>query len=526
MANTKKFSKRQLEQLKEARQIIADAKSNVSVQPRFQAGMEEGSFSGRLNWPKGIFETVPPYTPDSRARTKWLQAFWPQEPMLAGLINSVVEIDRNRSWELVGGRNQVARFIDVIHNWQVQPGRCSYREGIGTASLAFNTTDIGALIEVGRQFKGGPMAGMYAIDPSRSVLTSNILKPVKYYPSRPGKTGPRVYDFEPQDYMRVASAIDVDETFNGLGHCSLSRALELAILMIAVYRHEGEQLFARAPQGLLLLSGINQATWDNAMKVRDAKLDSVEREWFGGVAVLAGSGVQTVEAKLLALSQLPKDYDQEVFTNLLMYGYALAFGYDPREFWPVSSGSFGTVAETEQQHKSATGKGAQEFTAGFQEELQGNLPDTLQFNFIDRDIDGEMAAAELAKVQVETVMALCPSLSITPEQAMELLAEDGVLPRDWTPADEDVGAMDTDADAEGEDSDDVEGTDEEGIEEQIRERVMEYPCVQRARIKFPKEQIVVYEYPSRKMRVVKSLRGRTVHPVAKILQRIARESRG
>jgi hypothetical protein len=88
MAYTKKFSARQLKLLDEARRIIADAKNNVSVQPRFQTDADTGVFSGRLNWPKGIFETVPPYKPDSQARTKWLQSFWPQEPMLAGLINS------------------------------------------------------------------------------------------------------------------------------------------------------------------------------------------------------------------------------------------------------------------------------------------------------------------------------------------------------------------------------------------------------------------------------------------------------
>jgi hypothetical protein len=506
------MSPRQKALLKEARRVteaaksraLVEAGSQTSQQPRFIPQGDE-YFMSLAKWMKSAFETIPEYSNESRKRSKWLSEFWPQEPYLSGLINSVVQIDRNRGWTLVGGRNQVIRFTNVLHNWQVQPGRASWRDGIGAASLAFYTTDIGGLVEVGRQFKDGPMASMYHLDPTRCLLTPNIEAPLKYWPARPGRNGPRVIEFAPQDYMRTTSEINVDENFNGLGYSALSRCVELAITMMAVYRHEQEMLFARAPKGLLLLKGVTQQTWNNAMAVRDATLENREQEWFGSVAVLATSGMDDVDAKLVALSQLPAGFDQKLFTDLLIYGYSLCFGYDPREFWPVSSGALGTATETEAQHRKATGKGGKEFALAFQEELQGNLPDTLHFEFKERDVDGEMADAQLALAQAQVVMTLYgannPDPVITKEQALEWLAEQGVIPREWTAVEEDVESDDT---------------------ETVRQRMIEYPAVQRAVQTFPTELLVMYEYPSGKIRELSPRNGRTVQSVAKIMQQLAR----
>lgn len=498
---------------------VVDPKSQVSQQPRFDPVNAQDFFMSTIKWVKEDFESTPMYSSDSRARSKWLARFWPNEPYLAGVINSVVQIDRNRGWSLVGGRNQVMRFTDVLHNWQVQPGRASWRDGSGTAALSFYTTDIGGLVEVGRAFKDGPMVGMYHLDPTRCTLRGNVETPLRYYP----KTG-KMVDFTPSDYMRMTSAINIEEDFNGLGYCALSRCIELAILMVAVYRHEGEQLFARAPRGLLLLKGISQASWNNAMKVRDATLNShdPQQQFYGAVSVLCSTGMDDVDAKLIALSQLPADFDQKIFTDLLMYGYALCFGYDPREFWPVSSGALGTATETDAQKRKATSKGEKEFGLALTEELQSNLPDTLHFEIDERSVDGEMSEALLQEKQVAVIKAM----GLSPEQEMMLLAEKGIVPHEWSVAGADVESTDTeDADSPDNSNADVpaDGAPAPEPAAQMRERMMEYSEVQRAAQMFPAEPLVAYSWPSGKIRSLAPKNGRTVHPVARIMQRLAND---
>jgi hypothetical protein len=521
----KRIDKPTMAALEKVEQAVVETQSK-SIQPRFDTDTPDGIFLSTMHWGKEAFETIPEYNSDSRIRSKWLNNFWRNEPYLAGVVNSVVQIDRNRGWSLVGGRNQVLRFTDILHNWQVQPGRASWREGCGTMAQAFYTTDIGGLAEVGRQFKDGPMSGLFHLDPTRCVMTSNLNYPLKYYPPRATPGGKRMIELAPGDYMRAASQINIDEGFNGLGYSALSRCVELAITMVAIYRHEQEVLFARAPKGLLLLKGINQSTWENAMKVRDAKLDSQMRQWYGAVAVLASSGMDDVDAKLVALSQLPTGFDQKIFTDLLMYGYALCFGYDPREFWPVSSGALGTATETEAQKRKATAKGEKEFCLSLQEELQSNLPETLHFEIDERSVDGEMAEADLQLKQAQVINALMGSPApqiISPDQALTLAAEYGIIPDEWAVGGADTEATDTeDADSPGNSNDELTPAD-------VTAQMLQFEEVQRAIHDLPDEPLVVYRWNGHTGRIIElpmHNKHRTVHGVAAIMQRLAKEIEG
>jgi len=485
--------------LERAEQAVAE-KTAKSKQPRFSNASKDEMFYSFLRWHKEAFQQIPEYQSDSRTRSKWMNSFWHNEPYLAGVINSAVQIDRNRGWSLIGGRNQVLRFSSVLHNWQVQPGRASWRDGVGAMAQGFYTMDIGGMVEVGRQFKDGPLAGLFHIDPTRCVMTPNIDYPMKYYPSKALKDGRRMVEFGPYDFMRAVSQINVDEGYNSLGYCALSRAMELGIILTAIMRHEQELLFARAAKGLLLLKGITQKQWNDAMTVRDAALDGKEQEWFGSVSVLASLGVDDIDAKLIGLSQLPEGFDQQTYTDLIMYGYALCFGFDPREFWPVSSGNFGTSTETETQHRKATGKGGHEFMLAFQEELQGNLPETLHFEFDERDAEGEMLDAELRLKQVEVVQALTGGgAMVTLEQGLQLLAENGVIPREWAenPEIEATAVEETPTDEEDAPEEETDDTEEAPDE---AERAFEMVSVQRAMQAFPNEPIVKYDFPSGKIR--------------------------
>ena len=117
------------------------------------------------------------------------------------------------------------------------------------------------------------------------------------------------------------------------------------------------------------------------MAARETNLSKLEREYYGGVAILAQEGVDQIDAKLVALSQLPAGFDLESVTKLIMLGIALAFGYDPIEFWPIDTGALGRSRESEIQHMKATGKGGIEFIRSFQDRLQRELPPTLLFEF-------------------------------------------------------------------------------------------------------------------------------------------------
>lgn len=499
--NNRVRQRNEIQAIEKVERAVEAAKSK---QPRLknQAKFEPSAFfASTFSWVVAAADQEPGYKPDSRDRDKWLSMFWRREPHLAGVISSVNSIDANRGWHLVGGRNQVNRFTDILRNAEDGAG---WRQYISLQSSAYYTADIGALTETGRDGKEGPLRALYHLDPTKCRLTGDRKLPLQYHKTKDAWSN--------DDFFRLVSMRNIMEEYNGLGYCAESRVLDLSKIMLAVYSHELEMLGARAPKGLLLLQNISEDQWKEAMKSRDAALDSDMRKYYNAVAVLAQQGVDSVDAKLVALSQLPQGFDLEVFTNLLMYAYALCFGYDPIEFWPVLAGQLGRGRETDIQHRKGTGKGGLNFMLAFQEQLQMQLPETLHFEFEQRDQEGVLLDAQVGQAYADLVTTLYggkatrvpgpggdeggnmqPTVDdsggvISREEARSMLATAGVIPASWTEMDEDVTATDA--------------RDPEEQQQRKKEQLMENETVRRAVYQFPNEPIVRYSWPKGKTEIL------------------------
>jgi hypothetical protein len=442
-----------------------------SRQPRFSEGTRKYVAAVRSmleTWTKDTIQQIPPYQPNSRELDKWLSDFWRTETLLSGVVSSVINIDKNRGWNLTGGRNQVARFTRVLRG--VEGGQ-GWRRYASLQSESFWTTNIGAVSEIGRIGDQGPLGALYHVDPTRCRLTGDLQAPLEYTPSQ-GK--PQAWG--PLDYIRSTSLPMVQEDYHQLGYCAVMRAVQFAVLMVAIYRHDKEMLFALMPKGLLLMSGIDEQDWEDAMVANAERLTAKEREFFAGLSIFFSGVAGDIDAKLVTLSQLPHGFNMSEWTNMLMYGYALVFGYDPREFWPVSGGTLGTGRETEVQAMKATGKGGLDFALSFQDNLQRELPPTLLFEFEQRDAFGEASEYEAIRAFAEAVNEMAapagPGMgeTLTPEQRRILYAEKGFIPDEWTLTEEDVTA-----------------TDVESVE---RDRLLSQDQVLRACERFPAEPIV------------------------------------
>lgn len=497
-------------------------KKIISKQPQFQSGGEINPnqfYSDVLMWIQDAADVEPPYMPNSRVRDTWLTAYWHREPHLAGVINSVISIDANRGWSLIGGRNQVLRFTDVLHSWNAAPGLSGWRPGCSAAALSYYTTDMNAIIELGRDGEGGPLRGLFHVDPTRCKLTGNMEEPLQYNNAKRKNEYWKVSDF-----IRVASMPNIIDQYNGLGYCAVSRCLELAKIMVAIYQHDKEQLGAAAPRGLLLLIGFSEKAWRDAMEARKANLEGENIKYYGALQVLASNN-PTADAKLVALSQLPANFNLQQFTSLLMYGYALCFGYDPSEFYPVQFGSLGRGTEMEVQAEKATGKGGKNFVLNFQEQMQRPdvLPDTLHFEFDERDDQGELLESQLHKSWVDTYRAIRETGlnidftgGISVDEFRVLLAEKNIIPREWTETEEDVEG--TDEDVEG-DTDTMTPAGEEGgsaspaskypimstrasRKKRMRNYLLSLSETWKAIEAYPEEPIIRYRYPKDRIEIL------------------------
>jgi len=491
---------------------------NLSKQPRFSPDASPVDFFASLMdwWKTADPDKEPPYGVISSKRDEYLRNHVRSNPNIAGILNSVIDIDKNRGWRLIGGRNQVGRFTDMFHGIEAAPGLRGWRPGISFASRSFWEANMGFVIELGRDGEMGPVRKLYNVDPVKCQLRGDPDFPLEYK-SAPSKKARLWRD---TDFFRGASNTSNDEKLHGLGYCAIDRALMLSKLMMALYEHDFEQMGARAPRGLLLLQGISESSWTKAMQARAANLDTVGYDYYGALAVLA-SAAKTIDAKLIALSSLPTGFNMREFMDMLMYGFALCFGYDPSEFWPVQFGAIGRGTETEVQHEKATGKGRLDFPLTFQEQLQEFLPPTLEFMFDQRDEKGDLLHASVNQAWVNVVKTMTDGSLLSIPEGRVLLAEYGVIPASWAPTDTlsqtDLDEVDQGNNVDEDDSE--EGADKTDLEKKsstpepddmktreitkkmklLREELAQRPYIWRCAEMFPAEPIVQYSYPGNTM---------------------------
>lgn len=490
-----------------AEEAVERAEAESSQQPRFSED-SDSIFGSIYLWLRRAEVELPAYRSDSRRRDEALRGFWPLEPHWAGIINSVCLIDANRGWSLVGGRNQVRRFSPVLTDAE---GGAGWRTFIKKGGLSYYVADMCTVVETGRDGRGGPLRGLYNVDPTRCKLSGKIDDPLWYYPTR-SRAG--MQKWEADDYFRVISMPSNDERFHDLGWCATSRAVELIRLLYSVLIHDEEKAGARMPEGLLLLSGITMPQWQQALAARKTELDADMRRRFAGVLALANSGSVQIDAKLVAFSQLPSNFNRREFVDQALYGYALTIGYDPSEFWPVQFGALGRGKESEIQHKKATGKGGLDFALSFQEKLQSELPVTLLYEVAQRDDEGDQLGTSilLNKVRIAReayesgLKEKAPLLSR--EEARSLLATMNVIPRKWTELEEQTVATDLNPTGVG--------------ERELRERMLSRVEVRRAIEHNPDEPIVRYSWPLGTEEVIwkhgRDAYANRPHPVVKIRQ--------
>ncbi|MCC6602161.1 MAG: hypothetical protein IT327_03065 [Anaerolineae bacterium] len=456
------------------------------------------TFTALLRWAE---ERPPDYGADTRKFDEWHERFLHREPHLNGVVGQATSLIRNRGWSMTGGKIQVNRTKEIFHDADRQAGARfgdGYRRFITRMARSFYIASFGAICELGRDAPprmsagvttAGPLRAMWSADPTRFKVRTRGSKthalpefPLAYYPAQ-GK----MQHWRHGDFLRIVDNPSIREDLP-VGYSAVAMARELAEILVAVYKYDKEKLGARAPKGLIILNNITEDQWNTAMKSRRAELDGLEREYFGDVAVLAGSSVEQVDAKLMALSSLPEGFKRQEAIDLLMYLYALLFRFPPEEFWPVRGGSFGRGTETQVGVERATRKGDMDFFSAFQEQMQKELPAAVLLEYEERDDRGRHIEATISEIHAKIASTLyqAGALNIegpllTRQQALSYLVANGVIPPEWSEAVEDVEATDT----------------EVARMNLLRERLLDTkPQVHRAIAQYPDQPIVRYQWPS------------------------------
>lgn len=436
----------------QALDVVAEAVERTigqdeSRQPRFTE--PNNIFTSTVRWASYAMAHEPRATDSMQAWDKWYREFVCKEPFLAGCLSSAVQIDKNRGWTLTGGRNQVQQYTKRLHGFSADITGIGWRPHIEWLSQSYYTTGIGFIAEVGSQGQDGPLSTLWAVDPCRCVLTGNPDYPLYYYP-RYGGQQEWAYG---TDFIRGVSQRRTDEDKLGYGYPAVARCYDLAKIMVGVYRHYAMKTGITTPDGILAHNAMSDEQWSKALEIRNQQLISDPDNYLNSIIAVGNPGGEVPQFVMTILSGLPENFDIDQWTLIVVRGYQLEFGYGAGEFYPEQYSVLGRGEEQKLQQRTATSKGGKDFALTHQEQLQSRLPATLEFTYEERDVTGEIEDAQLAaaKAQVITEVNQWTIKSggneqsvLTTDQIMQLAAQAGVIPEEWTPQEEEVSATDED----------------------------------------------------------------------------------
>lgn len=375
-----------------------------------------------------------------------LSKVWISEPILAGAVYSMSAKMTALSWKMTGRRN-LAMYYARLYS------RAAYMGGYGWAgfqsgtSTDFYTVDRGVFWETPRE--GSPLTGRIAdighIDALMCTLTGGTQYPMQYSSNVTGQ----IRRFKHGEFAHFASMPSPREELLGIGLCAVSRAYKAAKLLIGLHKYDSEKLSNLPPEGVAAVTGLTMEEFKDALFLWQAERKKNNSLTFPQVLWLIGSQPSTnVKIDFVGFSQMPEQFDRSTVIEQYVNTLALDFGVDSREFWPISTSTLGTAAESEIQHMKAKGKGPGEYISSTERLLNHEMEDGVEFAYDTQDIEEDKIAAEVAKGWVDAYFPLTTAGGATEEmltkdQFMRLLADRGVLP-EWLLNDGRVAVEDAD----------------------------------------------------------------------------------
>lgn len=360
----------------------------------------------------------------SEQRDRDLREFWMLEgnDILQGAISSLTKKFKAMSWILEGPDTRTKERQEVLSSAEFGQGWASM---LSKVLVDYLTQDKGGFIElIGEGKADGPMSGlplaMAHLDAQFCQLTGDPVYPVVFWSTKTG-TPHKLHA------TRVAHMVDMpspNQEMNNIGFCGVSRVIAFSQVILKLAQYKNEKLSDMPEAGLLLLNNIAPHKWEDVQAEHQRGRRKLGHEIWNNIITLMGlDPSQSITAEFIPFANVPDQFDEIDNTNLYVNTIALAFGVDPREFWPISEGRLGSGAETTVQHTKAKGKLVGEVTSNIERIINWYvLPANVHFEFDFQDDEEDKLRAEINDLKIKSIMDMwVPGETVpTPVTALEI----------------------------------------------------------------------------------------------------------
>lgn len=388
----------------------------------------------------------------NRQRDADLRRFLRRTPIVSGVVNGEVTRVKNQAWVIsseTGDIDEVKRWHEIL---QLADFGNGFAEWSGLIANALMTQDNGAFIELidgknsrsrtQQELEKENIESFAYLDPAQCWRTFDPEYPVAYQNPWTGK----IYIYHHSRIIAFSQFNQGYELGRNVGYCALSRTLQEA----RIARETGVYLYEKISgqsQELYFVAGMAQSALNRALAGGREDVRNAESTLYKNAQFIAQNAfapnLSPVDVKKVGLKDVPDGWDREKELTLAVYCIALGFGLDAREIWPATQ-SGATKADAEVQHRKASSKGRAEILRTIEHILNHRiLPDGITFRYKIDDEATQNYKARTFNTMSSALTSLVSQGILLPQQATEILAMEGFVPREFVPEtmDEQISAL-------------------------------------------------------------------------------------
>jgi hypothetical protein len=351
-------------------------------------------------------EIVPPWW--SRSRDEALRAYWKRTDQLSGAVFSFLSKITSIPYSITARNSMIKSHVVSAEQWNQ---KLEYASDLGNGWMYFLSrwvedficTDNGAFAEIiGPGKIDGPITGevigIANLDSLRCIRTNNMEFPVIYIDPKGAR-----HKLHYTSVMFASQLPSADETMNGTGFCSVSRAIYTSQTLLDQNIFQQEKLGSRPHRGLVLVGGgLDPGYVTRSLEVANQMADSGGYQRYRPMTVIGDANVDNPTVAVVDTNSVPDGFDYKESMELGMAIIALAFGVDAKELFPISGGG-ATRADALIQHIKQRGKGPG-YTIAMLENLMNMkvMPPYLKFEFDYQDDAQDRQVAEINRIRSDS----------------------------------------------------------------------------------------------------------------------------
>lgn len=345
---------------------------------------------------QGLSE-IPAWGTLVQRRDAMLRELLPTEPFAAGAFASVISRYASFSWTLKGPNRPrtTAAAQQMLLSANLGRGWVDY-----AAQLAMDllTSDKGAFTELIRAADSpdSPVIGIRALNTLQCWATGNPEIPVIFWDQFSGEY--RKLKWYQVHHLReipmISPLIGRGRVYD-LQLCALSRVLLHMKAYRSTLEYLEEKTSGRHQRAIHVISGVGKNQLDDALAMQEANADAkLLKRYIQPTVVSSISPDAKLAVATLDLATLPDAFKPEELLKQYLTCLSLGLLTDYQELAPLPGGALGSGQQSTILDKKSKSKGAgiwRKLIAHMMNQLV--LPDGIEFEFDEQDLDEDQAAA-------------------------------------------------------------------------------------------------------------------------------------